>query len=292
MGNVTSIVDERTRCTRCRASVRSICGLSGLATHIEIARISGRRVVAGGATILANGSGANLVGTVLAGVLKVSKTLPDGREQIVSLVYPGDFFGQLFRPVMEFAVEAATDVELCVADRLAYEGVLSRHPEMEHAMLLATFGELALARERSLLLSCQTTLERVATYLLVMMERREQLLTATKLQSETRLATLAITRADLAGYLGTTFETISRHIHYLANKGVISIVDRSHFEVLDSDRLLSIAGVSSEDLRLFRAPLLDQARATQDSSSPTARRHALTHDGPATFMSERSEGSG
>lgn len=267
MGNIANIADDGTRCARCSASVRSICGLSETAIHADIARISGRRFVAAGRTILANGGEASLVGTLLRGVLKITKTLPNGRERIVSLLFPGDFFGQLFLPLMDFAVETATDVEICVADRLAYEGVIARHPGLEHALLVATASALALARERSLLLSCQTTLERVATYLLVMVARRDRLLTEMNLQSHKNVAAFAISRADLASYLGTTFETISRHTHYLMDKGVLLILDSSHFEVIDMDRLRSIAGVSSDDLRLFMPAPIDQAPARERGAS-------------------------
>ena len=251
MGQIEDIANEANRCTRCSASVTSVCGLSDLVTHADIAAVSGRRFVAAGQTTLASGGEAAVVGTVLGGILKVSKTLPDGRERIVSLLYPGDFFGQLFTASMDFAVEAATDVEICAANRLAYESVIGRHPKLEHAILLATSKALAVAREISLLLSCQTTLERVATYLLVTVGRRDHLLSGIRLPTRNSVATLGISRSDVASYLGTTIETISRHLHYLGHKGVILILDNNHFEVLDADRLQSIAGVSDNDLGLF-----------------------------------------
>lgn len=257
MGNIEDIANEANRCTRCSASVSSVCGLSDFFTHAEIAAISGRRFVAAGQTILASGGDAAVVGTVLGGILKVSKTLPDGRERILSLLYPGDFFGQLFTASMDFAVEAATDVEICVADRLAYEGVVGRHPKLEHTILLATSRALAVARESSLLLSCLTSLERVATYLLVIVGRRDHLLKGTRAPTRNSVAALGISRANVASYLGTTFETISRHLHYLEDKGVILIRDNNHFEVLDAARLQTIAGVSDDDLKLFMpAPLV------------------------------------
>ncbi|QYO76276.1 Crp/Fnr family transcriptional regulator [Devosia salina] len=251
MGKIEGIANQANRCARCRASVRSVCSLTDCAIHSDIAALSGRRLVAAGQTILANGGQAALVGTVLAGILKVSKTLPDGRERIVSLLYPGDFFGQLFTASMDFAVEAATDAELCVADRLRYESVIRRHPILEHAILQSTSRALAVARESALLLSCLNSLERVATYLLVTTGRRDHLLQEAKLQTSHSVAALGISRADVASYLGTTIETISRHLHYLEDKGVILILDSSHFEVLDRDRLQTIAGVSDDDLRLF-----------------------------------------
>lgn len=205
---------------------------------------------------------------MLAGILKVSKTLPDGRERILTLLYPGDFFGQLFTASMDFAVEAATDVEICVADRLRYESVIRRHPNLEHAILQSTSRALTVARESALLLSCLNSLERVATYLLVTMGRRDHLLQGTKLLTSHSVATLGISRADVASYLGTTIETISRHLHYLEDKGVILILDSSHFEVLDTDRLQTIAGVSEDDLRLFIPVAL--AKPTESRNLQTA----------------------
>tara|TARA_R110002020_G_scaffold35734_5_gene107625 strand:+ start:1146 stop:2042 length:897 start_codon:yes stop_codon:yes gene_type:complete len=253
MQTLGRIADQATRCARCRSLSGTLCGLSDPASRAEIAAISGQRFVATGQTIIANGEEATVVGTVLAGVLKVSKTLPDGRERIVSLLYPGDFFGQVFNMSAEFAIEAATEAEICVADRSAFEGVLARHPVLARSMLQITTAALAQAREQSLLLSCQTTLERVATYLLVMLERRERMMAELKVRSFKATAASMVPRSDVASYLGTTFETISRHIHYLADRGVIAIIDSSHFEVLDRDGLQSIAGVSSDDVRLFFA---------------------------------------
>jgi CRP/FNR family transcriptional regulator, anaerobic regulatory protein len=268
MGKIEDIANEANRCMRCSASVRSVCGLSDLVTHADIAAVSGRRFVVAGQTILASGGEAAVVGTVLGGILKVSKTLPDGRERILTLLYPGEFFGQLFTDTMDFAVEAATDVEICVADRLAYEGVIGRHPKLEHAILLATSRALAVARESSLLLSCLTSLERVATYLLVTVGRRHHLFNGIRLPTLNAVATLGISRSDVASYLGTTIETISRHLHYLEHKGVILILDNNHFEVLDADRLQSIAGVSDSDLELFMPTPVPSM--TEDRHSQTA----------------------
>lgn len=254
MQTLGRIADQNnTRCMRCRALSGTLCRLSGIASHAEIAAISGQRFVETGQTITANGGQATNVGTVLAGVLKISRTLPDGRERIVSLLYPGDFFGQVFSSSADFAIEAATDAEICVADRLAFEGVVGRHPSLVRSLLMTMTTALAQAREQALLLSCQTTLERVATYLLVMLARRERMMAELNVRSLKATAAFMVSRSDVASYLGTTFETISRHIHYLSDRGVISIIDSSHFEVTDRDELQTIAGISNEDVKLFFA---------------------------------------
>jgi len=247
--NVVKFADHPFSCNSRRALTHQWVEADALC---EIARISGRRSVVAGGTIMVNGGEASLVGTVLAGILKISKTLLNGREQIVRLVYPGEFFGQLFEPRMDVAIEAATDADLCVADRVAYEGVVIRYPKLQQAVLHESLHELAVARENMLLLSCQTTLERVATYLLVMLERREQILSDMAVRPQRDIAVSQIRRVDLASYLSTTFETISRHLHQLSDMDVIRIIDNNHFEIVDKDRLLCISGVTDADLRVFR----------------------------------------
>lgn len=247
---------DNSRCDRCAVRDRTVCAVAHLAAENELARVSRTRRVPAGETILAENAEASIVGNVLAGVLRMTKTLPDGREQIVGLINPGEFFGRPYSETVEFAYEAATDVELCVMDRRSFEAVVARNPELEHELLLTTLDDLAFARERMLLLGCQNTLERVATYLLVMLEHREQLFADVALQEHKRVAVSAITRRDLASYLSTTIETISRHIHHLSRIGVIRIIDSSRFEVLAYEMLLALSGLAREDLRLFRkAPL-------------------------------------
>lgn len=217
----------------------------------ELNRFSRTRRVIAGETILFDHGDASIVGNVVAGVIRMTKTLPDGREQIVGLIYPGEFFGRPFAATIDFAYEAATDAELCIIDRRAFEAVLSRHPQLEHELLMTTLNELASARERSLLFGCRSTLERVASYLLLMLERHEQLLGSGGAQSHKLLAASRISRRDLASYLGTTIETISRQLHLLTRRGIIRIVTASLFEVLNRDELLACSGLAPEDLKLF-----------------------------------------
>lgn len=125
-----------------------------------------------------------------------------------------------------------------------FDNVLRRHPDLEHALLLNLFADLALVQERMLLLG-QFTLERLAAYLLLILERNQRRLTRVGLTSKELIARSQISRRDLASYLGTTIETISRHIHTLSRIGVIRIIDSSHFEVLDRHRLVELSGLSS-----------------------------------------------
>lgn len=253
MSSSTSQYSETARCQRCAVHDRAICAVVHLAGLNELSRVSRTRIVRADETILPENGDSSIVGNLVAGVIRLTKTAPDGRQQVVGLIYPGEFFGRPYADTTEFAYEAATDVELCVIERHAFERVVTHNPALEHELLLTTLSELAFARERAMLIGCHSTLERVATYLLAMLERREQILGHLATTSHKRIAVSAVSRRDLASYLSTTIETISRHIHYLSRTGVIRILDSSHFEVLDYPALLALSGLAQDELRLFHA---------------------------------------
>jgi len=249
--SATLLENVNTLCSDCPVKSTTLCATTNILGHTELSKISHVKTVPSGGTVLGDDAEASFVATVLRGVVRVTKSMRDGREQIVGLVYPGEFFGRLFADRTSFSYEAASDLVLCVMDRHGFEAVLQRHPELEHEIMLRGFNDLARAYERSMLLTAQSTLERVSTYLLVTLDRREQLLEHMSVELHKRVSVSVLTRRDMASYLGTTIETISRHVHYLAAQGVIRIIDASHFEVLNHIRLMRISGLTGSDLAVL-----------------------------------------
>jgi len=192
-----------------------------------------RRYKAGQA-ILVEGEMAEYVGVVVSGVLKVTRTFGSDRQQIVSLLFSGSFFGRAYEAVSHFSVEAASDVEVRCIRRHDFEAVLERHPDFQQYMLSIALDELEAARDWMVLLGCQETLERVACFFALLLQRGEG-------QSQNTV-TFPIGRRDIAGYLGTTVETLSRHVQLLSRQGVIQILDGKSFRILDYDRLHSLSG--------------------------------------------------
>jgi CRP/FNR family transcriptional regulator len=265
------------RCSRCPQREQAFCALADRAARSELSRISHTRSYDPDQVIIADNAPAGLVGVVIAGVVKLTKTMQDGRQQVVGLRYPGQFVGRPFAVTTDFSYEAATEVDLCVMEQAVFDAVLRRHPDLEHALLLDACAELALAQERMLLLGSQPTLERLAGYLVLMLERNQLRFTRLGLPPQKLIARSQISRRDLASYLSTTIETISRHIHTLSRTGVIRIIDSSHFEVLDPDRLLDLSGLSRDDLQFFRRNGGERqpARTSLASERPTPDRARL-----------------
>jgi CRP/FNR family transcriptional regulator len=238
-------------CASCTLRDAPLCDGTRRNGQTMLGRISRRRRADEGETLQAEGDTPSIVGFVLAGVLRLVKTIPDGRQQIVDLVYPGEFFGRAAGSISVCAVEAATDAELCVIDRRAFETLMLQYPELEHRMLAVVFDELAIARARGLILGCLTTQERIASFLMIALRRRERVLAGVAKPAHKRMAVLQITRHDLARYLSTSVETISRTLHLFAREGVIRLVDHDHFEILDCEALLDLSGLAADDLAVF-----------------------------------------
>lgn len=265
-------------CATCTLRDNPLCEGSRRDGRTLLGSISRRRSVVTGEMIMAQGAPASVVGLVVAGVVRLVKTLPDGREQIVDLCCPGEFFGSPLSQVADCSVEAATDAQLCVMDRAAFAAIMARYPDLEHALLKVTLDELAVARARNLILGCLTSQERIASYLLIALQRREHVLASVAGPLNKRLSVLQISRRDLARYLSTSVETISRTLHQFARLGVIRLINYDHFEITDEEELLSLSGHTVEDLATF-APQSRAARSPDNGSIQSDVRGNVRLDG-------------
>lgn len=237
------------KCDVCAVHNHAICRVANEDAVRELNRISRLRNFTAGQVVMAQHENAILVGNVVSGILKLTNTSEDGHQQIVGLLYPSDFFGRAYQKETRFSLEAATDVTLCCMDRIAFEHVLARFPELEHELYISTLDEIDAMREWSALINGRTTMQRVATFLFILAKRSRNLFCAVENESAPHIIAVPISRRDFAGFIGTTPETLSRNIQMLARKRVIRILDSKHFELLCESELAECAGEAIEDLR-------------------------------------------
>lgn len=221
---------------RCASVNCSVCAGLPPAAKDALARIGRVRTFHAGETVLAESERIGFVGSVMSGVLRLQKTLHDGRQQIVGLLLPSEMFGRVFEHTSHVAIEAATDVTVCSYSRGSFEALFERFPEIEHRMLLSLAHELDAAQDWMLLLALQTVSERIATFLLMLRKK------AYAGGGAENVVEVPISRKDMAAYLGTTVESISRAVHDMSRRGVIRIIDPQRFEITDSRRLLDMSG--------------------------------------------------
>ncbi len=209
------------RCETCQVRRGGICAALATEARAELLKLSRQKTVPAHQAIFRDGDLANSYYNITLGVVKLVKTLADGHQHIVGLLYPTDFMGQSLNKRHTYAAESATGVELCVYPRPQFEAFLRAHPELERQIFHLTIRELDLCRDWTLLLGRKCSYERVAGFLL-MMARRVPKKNGARGPNSAHFE-LPFTRAEMADYLGLTLETVSRQFSQLKKKQVIDL---------------------------------------------------------------------
>ncbi|WP_010186500.1 Crp/Fnr family transcriptional regulator [Sphingomonas sp. PAMC 26605] len=230
-------------CADCAVRDAALC--SSLADdQLDRLRQLGRRHrVARGETMVWAGSDSLVCATLLSGVLKLSATTRDGREQIVGLHFPSDFIGRPYAGTVAFTVSALTDVELCVVPRDRFEAVLAANGGMERLLLERTFAALDAARARLLSLARNSASEKVAGFIVSMAERARGISDSCALPGGPVTFDLPLTRGQIADVLGLTIETVSRQLTKLKVAGVIALPGVRSVTIRDAAALRACAGL-------------------------------------------------
>ena len=208
----------------------------------KLAQISRRKLYGTGDTIISDAEPIDFFGTIVSGTVMLAKAMPDGRHQIVGLQFAPDFVGRAYGRNNTYSAEAATDVELCMFPKPAFERLTEEFPGLQHRLFEFTLDELDAAREWMLLLGRKTAAEKVASFLLMMARRNLMLGCSHTPQPDMARFELPLTRAGIADYLGLTIETVSRQLTSLKTANAIRLGADRLVTVPDIARLAMIAG--------------------------------------------------
>lgn len=221
----------------------------------ELEAICRMRRYGAGQVVAAPEEEAGFIGFVLDGILRMQKSLHDGRHHIVGLMVEGDMFGRVFDGPLAFGIEAATDAVVCALPRAAFEDLIVRAPDLERLVLLNILNELDRARDWMIILANPRVKGRLAGFLLMLCTRFAEIDHVIQRAGSSLEVKVPISRADLADLLGTRPESISRAFHALAGSQCIGIVRPDLIEIRDIEALGAEAGdedlVSQADLEDF-----------------------------------------
>ena len=206
-------------CAVCAVRHRALYGT--LPKEHRVNQIANKRRYDAGQFIVGAGKREDWVATVLSGVVTLTKTMSDGRQQIVGLLFASDFLGRPFGRGSPYGAEAATSVELCCLDRQYFEDLMLNSPDMKQLLLERTLNELDAAREWMLLLGRKTAEEKVASLILLMAKRMCTETADGPAQPHALHFDPPLSRTKMAEYLGLRIETVCRQITRLRAAGVI-----------------------------------------------------------------------
>ena len=227
------------------ALLRQVPLLAGLPAEVfgRIVELCGSRPVARGEVVFAAGERAEFLPLLLAGQVKLLRTAPDGREQVLHLVRaPASFaeaavFGPGVFPATAQAVEAGL---LAVVPREELLALLRRRPEVALALIVSLSAWLRRLADLVDGLSLHTVEERVAAYLWSVFVRSGEPL---RPGLEVRLDDA---KHLIAALCGTAPEVLSRTFRKLEADGAVQVAGPVAV-LLDPARLRSLAQLPSTD---------------------------------------------
>lgn len=215
-------------CSTCPIRHRAVCSRCETDELLRLETMKSYRTFSAGDVILWRGEPLEFVASVVSGVASLSKTLEDGRTQMVGLLLPSDFIGRPGREHVEFDVTATTDVTLCRFERRPFEKLLIETPHVAQRLMEMALDELDAARDWMILLGRKSAREKIATFLDLLARRGALNDSPTQMSLD-----LPMTRDQIANFLGLTLETVSRQMNALKKDGVISFSGRKKLDVID-----------------------------------------------------------
>jgi CRP/FNR family transcriptional regulator len=185
-----------------------------------------------GQDIFHEGEAAQGFFAVASGRVRIFKTALSGKEHILHVFGPGQAFAEVavFQGGTYPAnAQAMEDSRILFFPRAAFKNLIKTHPELGMNMMGLLSGRLRFLVRRVEELSLKEVPARLAAHLLLLFESqgREEL-------------TLDLTKGQLASYLGTIQETLSRILKRLSDQGLIAIKGRQ-VTLLDVEGLKALA---------------------------------------------------
>lgn len=181
---------------------------------------------------------------LVSGTIRIVSTLRDGRRHIGEFVFPGQVFGFEPGPVHVQGAEAVAPAAVIVYPLERIEQRMAEDARARHAIRNLLVERLAAAQHRALTLGGLDAKGRLAGFLLAMAQRGPA----------REVAELAMSRVDIADYLGLTVETVSRVFTAFRSRGAIRLPSANRVEILDRAALeaASVGTVKGDAIGLLR----------------------------------------
>lgn len=222
-------------CGTCGSRIAGLCRPLDAAALDEMSSESQQIALPARSTVFREGDPAGRVFTLIEGTAKLTRLLPDGKQQVVGFRFPGDIIGYTTRQEYPFDAELLTDSRLCRLERPRLEALLQRYPLLERRLLDLCVQELAATQEQLVTVGRRSAEARVAAFLLSLVEARR------RRGQPGRLLEMPMTRADIADFLGLTLETVSRSLAAFRRRGWIREPAHQRVELADLGALSALA---------------------------------------------------
>lgn len=179
------------------------------------------------------GDTSNSLYIVNKGQIKIYRLSESGKEQLVRILHPGDFTGELAlfqEGIHEAYAEAMIDSQICMIRRDDLQQLLVKYPTVSLKILHEFANRLDSSEKQTARFATEKVEARIAMFLVECLDD----------SSKTNMIELPMSKKDLASYLGTTPETLSRRLREFEEAGLIEQHGQRNIKIIDADELLLI----------------------------------------------------
>lgn len=178
----------------------------------------------------------NTLYIIQSGAVRLFHLLESGKEQLIRILKPGDFIGEwsLFSQdkLYEDYAYALVDTKVCQLYADDFKEVLLNYPAVSLKILEEMSRRLQASEKMTSRVANESVGTRLVNYLLGQLPGQA---------SDAHLINLELSRKELAAFLGTTPETISRKFKELETLNIIKSLSPRKIKIINFDGLLQYA---------------------------------------------------
>lgn len=198
---------------------------------LEVAGITNSREYKKGEMIyMAGDKGRNLF-VIHKGKVKITRISETGKEQVIRVLGPGEFMGELSLFVHEKLkdnAEALEDTKVCIINGEQLKKLMEKYPTISFKILEELSSRLGKAEQLIEHLGIHNVETRIVETLLNLADEKGEIV-------------LTMSKGDLASHIGMSQETLSRKLSYFQEKGWIKLVGHRKIVLLDPASLSKLA---------------------------------------------------
>ncbi|MDR6100556.1 CRP-like cAMP-binding protein [Agrobacterium larrymoorei] len=178
-----------------------------------------------GAQIIAQGCSASHIFLLADGVAEAEHILANGERHIVAFYWPGDLFGLTEGGIYVNAVKGLTACKVYRFPINVLEAFLLKNPMVQQSFLIKAVHDLRSGQRQLVAMGRFDILRRLAMFLSDC-SRHDKFFDPSK-----QILSLPMSRYDIADYLGTSAESITRALAVMEDKSIIRRISHRLIEI-------------------------------------------------------------
>lgn len=197
----------------------------------DIQKVTTSREFCKGEYIFQEGDPSDTLFVVHQGAIKISKISREGKEQIIRLLFQGDFFGEfalLQEQEHDSYAEVLENTTVCFIKRKDFMESLQQSPSLSFQFIKALNLRVHQTEESVSMMSFLETEKRLARVIMLFQDQ---------LKANNQPFHPPIQKKEIATLIGSTPETVSRKLVEFTEKGYIALPSRKLIQVVHREEL-------------------------------------------------------